>query len=200
MNVHKKALSLFPSSFQVDESTTTEDKVDVPDGSKTLKSSSESYAKSTTKSVKTASLPDDGLSSNGINSGSTDQSNEPLKRLFYDAAGAQFNLDAYQLAMILNRSEDAFRRWPLTPDGAKSLVSLVDCDESFRVSWNECEYIVHYVRAWLRTFLSIDSENKGSIHSLSLREAVAGMGECIFLFKIFFKFNNSNVILFWKRF
>ena len=142
--------------------------MDVPDGA--------SAKKASVSSAKASNSSADHISSNGVSF--ADKTNEPLKRLFFDTAGSQFALDAYQLATILNRSEPTLRKWPLTADAAKSLVSLVDCDEAFRVTWNECEYIVHYVRAWLRSFVSIDSEGKGAISSLSLREAVAGMGEC----------------------
>ncbi|XP_074662514.1 calpain-9-like isoform X2 [Tubulanus polymorphus] len=102
---------------------------------------------------------------------------EFFKKFFYDVAGENMQVDAYEFHQILN---GALRADPnhkdINIDTCKAMVTLVDNDDNCRLGYNEFLHLWNLVRSWKSCFYVYDADHSGKLKSIELRNVLHSYG------------------------
>lgn len=102
---------------------------------------------------------------------------EEFKRFFYETAGEDMDVNAYELHRILNealKSDPNHREIGI--DACKSMLVMMDVDQSGRLGYTEFIYLWNIIKSWKKTFYASDKDRSGSIDSIELRSSIADLG------------------------
>ncbi|KAA0187499.1 Calpain family cysteine protease [Fasciolopsis buskii] len=107
----------------------------------------------------------------------SEQQTEALKRAFDKVAGENGEIDSEELQDILNVAftrDFAFDGFSL--EACRSMISMMDCDRSSMLSFDEFHVLWNQLRIWKTAFKNYDTDKNGTMNSFELRNALKSVG------------------------
>jgi len=105
--------------------------------------------------------------------------NDAMYGAFSKVAGDDLEIDAYELQDILNAAfmkAGEFKFDGFTADTARSLVAMMDEDQSGKLGFPEFKKLWNDLRLWKAAFKKHDTDRSGNFNSYELRQAFHSIG------------------------
>ncbi|THD22477.1 Calpain-2 catalytic subunit [Fasciola hepatica] len=106
-----------------------------------------------------------------------EQQSEALRRAFNKVAGMNGEIDSEELRDILNVAFTRdFKFDGFSLESCRSMVSMLDCDRSSMLSFDEFQVLWNQLRVWKTAFKTFDVDKSGTMNSFELRNALKNVG------------------------
>ncbi|TPP60408.1 Calpain-2 catalytic subunit [Fasciola gigantica] len=106
-----------------------------------------------------------------------EQQSEALRRAFNKVAGVNGEIDSEELRDILNVAFTRdFKFDGFSLESCRSMVSMLDCDRSSMLSFDEFQVLWNQLRVWKTAFKTFDVDKSGTMNSFELRNALKNVG------------------------
>jgi calpain len=104
---------------------------------------------------------------------------DAMRAAFRKVSGTDMEIDAYELQDILNAAfmkGSEFKFEGFTPDTCRSLVAMMDLDQSGKLGFEEFKKLWTDLRIWKAAFKDHDKDKSGNFNSYELRSAFHSIG------------------------